>query len=146
MIRSLIRRHVGVRAEGMILVAAIWALIGVGVVTSPITTPPPPAVWHTLIPTPLLAGGWIATAAAAAVTAPLRRASDVGLLLLTIMPGLLLTSYLYAWIADVWPGDPVGDPRGWYRCLFYVAMVLWVRHISRIPADVQAPLSGRRRR
>ena len=136
-------KPIGVRAEGMLLVSAIWALIGVGVITSP--SAPPPSVWHAIVPAPLLAAGWIMSGAIAACLAPSRRGSEVGLALLALLPGLLFTSYLYAWIADVWPGPPEGDPRGWYRCLFYLAMLLWVRHISRIPADVQAPLSGRRR-
>lgn len=49
-------------AEGMLLVAAIWALIGLGVITSPATSPPPPSVWHALIPTPVIATLWIVPA------------------------------------------------------------------------------------
>lgn len=141
---AVMHRNAGVRAEHMLLAGAIWCLFGV----RSLTLPPPdqvPSVIHLLIP-PMTTGAlWIVTGLAAMLLAPFRRGSDWGLLLLIVQPGLRMFSYAYAWIAELIPGPPPGDPQGWYLASLYLAMVLWTRLISRIGADVRAPLSGRRR-
>lgn len=139
----LLHHYVGIRAEGMILAGAIWCLVGLRAVMGP-PAPLIPSVLHLLIPANVTAALWIGTGIAAAALAPFRKASNVGLFLLVVQPGLRTFSYLYAWFAELWPGPPPGDPQGWYAAAVYLAMVLWVVHISRIPADVRAPLSGRR--
>jgi hypothetical protein len=141
--RLLIHRHIGVRAEGMILAAGIWCLVGLGVITGPAQALIP-SVWHLLIPPPITAALWIGTGLAGAVLAPFRRASEAGLVLLLIAPALRFTSYLWGWLAEVIPGPPPGDPRGWFSALFYAAMLAFVILLSHIPADVRSPLTGKR--
>lgn len=141
--RLILHRHIGVRAEGMILAAAIWCLVGLGVLTGPTPTPVP-SVWHLLIPAPVTAVIWMGTGILGAVLAPFRRASDFGLVVLLVAPGLRFTSYLWGWIAELIPGPPPGDPRGWFSALFYAAMLAFVILLSHISADVRSPLTGRR--
>lgn len=143
MLRHLIHRHVGVRAEGMILAAAIWALIGVGVTTG--VAPDIPTAWHLTVPGVWRMLLWLAVAAVAVVTAPSERWSNLGLALLAAPPAIHLLSYLWAWLMALIPGPPPGDPIGWYRAAFHAAMLALVVLLSHVPADVRAPLSGRRR-
>jgi hypothetical protein len=141
--RQLIHRHIGVRAEGMILVAAVWSLIGLGVATG--QAPEHTGAWHTLLPVWLRVLLWWLPALVALVVAPSARWSPTGLALLTVAPMLHLVSYVSAWVSEVIPGPPPGDPGGWYRAGFYLAMLALVILLSHIPATVRAPLSGRPR-
>jgi len=138
------RRNIGLRAEGMMLAGAIWCLIGLRSVTGPGPVEIP-SVIHLMIPPAVTAALWIISGLLAIALAPLPKASNIGLFLLVIQPGLRFFSYLWAWIADLWPGPPPGDPLGWYSASVWLAVIAWVLHISRIPPDVKAPLNGRRR-
>lgn len=141
--RQLLHHHIGVRAEGMILVGIIWALIGTGVLVG--ATPQYSGVWHATLPTPLVVGMWLTPAAVAMCTAASARWSPLGLGLLTIPPVVTMCSYLTAWIIALVPGPPEGDTGGWYRASIYAAMVALVMLLSHIPATVRAPLTGRSR-
>lgn len=142
--RQLIHRHIGVRAEGMILAAAIWGLVGVGTVTAPPVTAPP-SVLHLLIPVWLRVALWCVPALVAMILAPSDRLSRWGLGLLTIPPIVQGVSYLWAWLMDLVPGPPPGDPRGWLSAAYYALMVAFVLLLAHIPANVRAPLTGRQR-
>ena len=141
--RQIIHRHIGVRAEGMILAASLWALIGVGIWLG--YSPDPPGAWHALIPPLARVALWLIPAIVAALVAPSERWSPYGLGLLTVAPMIHLCSLLTAWLLDVIPGPPPGDPAGWYRAGFYLALVALVVLLSHIPANVRAPLTGRPR-
>lgn len=143
MMPILIQRNIGVRAEGMMLAAGIWCLIGVGALSS--DSPDHPGAWHLLWPAGVRATIWCVAAVAAAISAPSERWSNIGLGLLTVPPMITVCSYLTGWVYDLIPGPPPGDPGGWYRASYYVAMIALVILLSHIPANVQAPLSGRRR-
>lgn len=139
--RTLIHRHVSVRTEGMILAAAIWCLFGVGALVS--TTPDPPSVLHAVLTPWARAALWMATAAVAAFTAPFQRVSNTGLGVLILAPALHLLSYLWAWLMELIPGPPPGDPLGWYSAAFYFMLVMFVILLSHIPANIRPPLTGR---
>lgn len=143
MIRAAIHHNIGVRAEGMLLAAGIWTLMGLGVVMG--TSSTAPGAWHVVLPLWLRVLVWWGPAVVALVTAPSVRWSPMGLALLQIGPVLHLCSHFTSWLIDVWPGPPPGDPNGWYRAGFYVALVALVVLLSHIPSTVQAPLSGRPR-
>lgn len=143
MVRELIRRHIGVRAEGMILASGIWMLVGVGIVLG--FSPEQPGAWHTLIPFPMRIGLWCGTALLGILTAPSERWSSWGLALMILPPMIRVASHLTAWVFDLQPGPPPGDPAGWYSACYYLAMVMLIILLSHIPADVRAPLTGRRR-
>jgi hypothetical protein len=142
-VRQLIHRHIGVRAEGMILAAGIWCLIGAGIIAG--ESPARPGAWHMLLPPAVLVGMWVLPALVAVATAASEHRSPIGLGLLTVAPTLHLCSYLTAWIVELWPGPPPGDPGGWYRAAYYAALLAFVVLLSHIPATVRAPLSGRPR-
>lgn len=142
-LREWLHLHVSVRAEGMILAAGIWCLVGLRpIIGAPMA--PTPELIHTLAPAPLRSAVWLIAALVAATTATLRKASGVGLGLLAVPPIITVCSYLWSWLMS-WPGSPgQGRPDDWYGAAIYLVMLLWVVHLSRIPADVRAPLSGRR--
>ena len=143
MLRNVIHKHVGLRAEGMILVGCVWFLIGVGRVVRPEVIVP--SAWHTFIPQDAQGILWIVTALVAAGLSFYDKPSDYGLGALMVAPAIYLSSYVASWIIEIIPGPPPGDPWGWFSALFYLALILWVLHVSRIPADVRAPLGGRKR-
>ena len=140
--RTLIHRHVSVRTEGMVLAAALWCLFGVGALVSA-TPDPPGSVLHAILMPWGRAALWIGTALAATVTAPFVRGSNRGLGLLIVAPALHLLSYLWAWLVELIPGPPPGDPLGWYRATFYFMLVMFVILLSHIPANIRPPLTGR---
>ena len=142
--RQMMRRHVGVRAEGMILAAAIWGLVGLGAIDTP-AMPPAPSLLHLLIPTWIRVALWWVPAVAAVVLAPSDRLSRWGLALLTVPSILQGVSYLWAWLMELVPGPPPGDPRGWVSAAYYALMVAFVLLLAHIPANVRAPLTGSRR-
>jgi len=143
-VRTILRRHIGVRGQGMILAAAIWGLVGLGAVVSPLDSPPP-SVWHLTIPAVVRVALWWIPALVAVVLAPSDHRSHWGLGVLALPPLVYGLSYLWGWLMDVFPGPPPGDPRGWLSASFYLLMVAFVVLLAHIPADVRAPLTGRRR-
>ena len=66
--RQIIHRHIGVRAEGMILAAGLWALIGIGTLTGQALDRP--GAWHAILPTGIRVTLWLVAAVAALVSAP----------------------------------------------------------------------------
>lgn len=141
--RQLIHHHIGVRAQGMILTAGIWLLIGAGALTG--ESPDRVGAWHTLLPLWARVALWWVPALVALALAPSAHRSHYGLGALFVAPMVHLCSYTTAWVVELLPGPPPGDPGGWYRAAIYGALVALVVLLSHIPADVRAPLSGRPR-
>ena len=136
MVRTWLHDHVSVRAEGMILVAGIWALVGLRtVVGSPAALSP--GLLHTILPAWAGALLWLVPAAVAVATATARHMSNIGLGLLLVPPLMRCCSYLWSWL--------MGQPDDWYGAAIYAALVALVVLLSHIPADVLSPLSGRAR-
>ena len=141
--RQMVQRHIGLRAEGMILAAVVWLTIGLGVAFN--LAPENPAAWHTLLPTPVRVTLWVGPALITLVTAASEKWSNWGIALLQLAPLVRIISYLLAWLFDLQPGPPPGDPAGWYHAATYVWMSAATLFLARIPADVRAPLTGRPR-
>lgn len=127
-------RRVGLRGEAMIGLGIIWGLVGVGILLGTGQRAPELALWHTLIPSYISGGLWLTSAAAAIVAAHWQQWSHAALGILTVMPMVRLTSFMWGWLMSLVPGPPPGYPDGWYSMLFYVVMVAMVIHVAHIPA------------
>lgn len=139
-----LHQHVGLRAEGAMLVGVIWILIGAGEMAREVPLAPVPGVWHLLIPAQISGFLWILSGVGAMILAPTKDRSGQGLFLLTIVPGIRFFSYFWSWVVHVIPGIQEGNPRGWFSSLFYLVMILLVVFLSRIPDNIKAPLIGKR--
>lgn len=139
-----LHQHVGLRAEGTILVGVIWILIGVKGLVREVAVALVPGVWHLLIPSQISGFLWILSGLGAMILAPTKDWSGLSLFLLTIAPGIRFFSYLWSWVVYVIPGIQEGNPRGWFNSLFYLVMILLVVFLSRIPDNIKAPMIGKR--
>ena len=128
----------------MILAGVIWALLGVGEITRTSPAAVVPGVWHLLVPAQISAAVWIATGLTAAFLAATKHNSSLGLFLLVFAPGIRFFSYFWSWIVYVIPGIQEGYDRGWFNSLFYLLMLLWIGHLSRISEGIRAPIRGKR--
>jgi len=129
-----IHQRINMRAKGMILVAWVWCMIGIGALSTPHVVSIP-STWHLLIPPVVSMLIWTGTGLLAVVLAFTSRLSSVGLGILTIAPFIRFSSYLTSWIVELAPGAPSGDPRGWFSAQFYLAMMLWVYYIALSSAE-----------
>ncbi len=136
-------RHVGLRAEGTIIVGVIWILIGAGELAREAPVAPVPGVWHLLIPPQISGFLWILSGVGALTLAPTKDRSGQGLFLLMVAPGIRFFSYFWSWVVYVIPGIQEGNSRGWFNSLFYLVMILLVVFLSRIPDNIKAPLDGK---
>ncbi len=141
---TLLHKYIGLRALGLVTLGVLWCLFGIRALTTPAPAPIPSVV-HLLIPAEITGAMWIVSGLAAIVLAPWDRGSDWASALLIVQPGLRLVSYLAGWIVELIPGPPPGDPSGWYFAAIYLIMMLSTRYVSLVPADVRAPLTGRRK-
>lgn len=143
--REIIHKHIGVRAEGMILAGFLWIILGAGFLSGAQSQTPEvvASLWHTYIPFPISAVLWMATGIFAIIVAPTEKMSSIGLGLLLISPMVRFTSYISSFIIELIPGPPPGDPRGLYTACIYGAMMAFVVLLSHIPATTRVPL-GRR--
>lgn len=137
-----IHRHIGVRAEGMILAAAFWGLVGLSLLTRPST--PVPAPLYAFLPLWLQVGLWWGPAAIAIAVSTHERWSLWGIGLMQAGPIAFGASSLGAWILALIPGPPPGDPRGWVSATFYALMVPYVLHLSHIDPDAHWTPPSRR--
>ena len=139
-----LHQHVGLRAEGTIIVGVIWILIGAGELVREVPLAPIPGVWHLLIPAQISGFVWILTGMGATILSWTKDRSGQGLFLLMVAPGIRFFSYFWSWVVYVIPGIQEGNPRGWFNSLFYLVMILLVVFLSRIPDNIKAPLIGKR--
>lgn len=136
-------RKLGVHGSGLVLIAVIWALVGVGALTpAPVTEAGDPHLLHRLIPPVIDATMWL-TAAMGCLAAALDRngprRDGLALAFAVVPPVIRLGSYLWAWLISIVPGDPVGSPRGWFVAAFYACMVALVWLVAAIPEDPRTP-------
>jgi hypothetical protein len=131
--------RVNMRARGMILVAWAWCMVGIGALYAP-NPSEVTATWHLLIPPVLSMFLWSGTGLAAAILSLTKRHSSIGLGILMIAPLVRFTSYLTSWVIELVPGDPHGDPRGWFSAQFYLVMMFWVFYIAMSSADTDADI------
>ena len=131
--------RLGVHGCGLLLIAAIWALMGAGVLTGPhLAGDPDVMLVHLYIPAPIRATMWLTAAALCAAYALDRRGprrDGVAVAVACIPPMLRFASYLWSWIVSIVPGDPDGSPRGWYTASIYACMVGLVWLVAAIPDD-----------
>lgn len=142
--RELLHRYVGVRAEGMVLVAAIWCLIGLQVVLEPPPNPPPPAVLYYMLPSPVRIALWVGSGMIALALSMSVRWSSWGLAALTVAPLERAFSWLWSWVMYLIPEAPAGDPRGWFNGLIWGCVALVPIFLSHIPAQVKPQHRGPR--
>jgi len=134
--------YVGVRAEGMLLLALLWILIGIQALIEQPPNPLPPSVLHYMLPAWFRFALWVIPAAIAAGMSLSIPWSSVGLGLLTIAPLQRCASWLWSWLMSVFPGAPPGQPTGWYSALVWLCVTLVPIYLSHIPAQVR-PLHRR---
>ena len=136
-------RALGVRGSGLLLIAVIWTLLAVGILTNPDPHTAQPGTFHGLIHPSVLAAGWL-TAAGLALTGSLDRRfgshrDGLALGVATIPPMFYATSYVWAWVVELIPGPPPGFPRGWLSASIYLALVALVWLVASIPDEVPEP-------
>lgn len=136
--RRLLHYHMGVRAQGMILAAAVWGMVGLGILIQPAANTP--SALHLLLPAWVRAAMWWLPAGVALGVSAHRRWSSWGLGLLQLGPIIYGVSFLGAWLMDLIPGPPPGDPRGWVSASYYLLMVAFISHLSHIPPELKWPL------
>jgi hypothetical protein len=128
--------HLGVHGSGLLLIAAIWLLVGLRLLVDPI--PPPPSTWHGMIPDPVRMTLWWSAALlciGAAVDRSGPRRDGFALTVAVVPPMIALTSYLWAWLVSLFPGEPHGYPGGWYAAALYAALVGLVWLVAAIPDE-----------
>ena len=143
------RYNIGVRAAGMFLAAAVWIMIGLDIIVSPEAAAQFPATFHVLLPVWFRLCVWWLPAVIAILVARDDSRSHWGLGALMVSPIERAVSFLISWASvplhDWLQWWPDGDDRGWLRAAYYVLMIAFVYLLALIPADVRAPLTGRRR-
>ena len=128
--------HLGVHGVGLLIIAAIWVLVGLGLVLTPSQTPPD-ATWHGAIPTEIRLALWWGSALVcigAAIDTRRPRRDGFALALAVIPPMIRLTSYAWAWVVSFLPGEG-GYGLGWYAASIYLALVAIVWLVAAIPDD-----------
>lgn len=115
------------KGHGLLLMAAVWALIGLGIPGTPTVID---SAWHQQIPDLLAAGMWLATAAFAAVAAWWVRGRPLAIGALILMPGIRLASYVTSWVAYLAPGAAPGYDRGWLLAAQQVLMIAFVFFVA----------------
>lgn len=128
------RRRLGLRGAGMLLIAFVWFLIGLGDIRDLSATPN--SAWHLLIPSEIRGTVWIFSAALCLILAWTKSQDWIALVVACIMPTIRITSYTWAWIMSLIPGPPDGFPGGWYSSAIHFALlglVMLVAAIREIP-------------
>lgn len=114
-------RYLGIRGWLLLLCAAIWGHIGLGVVLEP--NGRPPVLFYEHFPLWARVGGWWCTAALAGWAAARKThvaAATAGLML---MPLERLGAYLWGALSYALHGEPAALASAWYSAGFYVFLV-----------------------
>lgn len=115
------------KGHGLLLMAAVWALIGLGIPGTPTLID---SAWHQRIPELLAAGMWVATAGFAVGAAWWVRARPLAIGLLILMPGIRMASYVTSWAAFLVDGGSPGYSRGWLLAAQQVLMIAFVFYVA----------------
>ena len=133
--RALTKR-LGTHGLGLLLIAMLWGLIGVSIFSEPASVYP--GLLHLLIPTPIRATMWLLPASlcfVAALDAKGPRRDGLALVAAVVPVMIRLVSYLWAWMVEIIPGVPDGNPRGWVSASVYACMVGFVALVAAIPDE-----------
>ncbi len=116
--------HLGVRGRALLILAAFWALNALAIALGIGQDGPWP---HLMIPAWIREAGWLGSALFAAFSA-FRTRARWAFGALFFMPAMQVGSFASAWVTWLILGGDNGDPRGWYRALLFVGMILavWV--------------------
>lgn len=123
----------GLRCRALVVIGAVWVLMGAGVATG--ASSPPPGIAFAYIPTPARVVLWVAPGLGAIITG--WRQAGTGRVpgWLMIMPTIRVASYLLAWVLWLVPGTQnLGEFRhGWFIAATYAAMIAAVLLCAAIP-------------
>jgi len=118
----------GHRGSSLVIIGAVWLLIGVEVFVDPEYHAG--RLWlHEELPTWLRAGLWLTAATAALVTAwwsPNHQ--GIGFLALQLPASLRLFSYLWSQVLWLVSGGDIGYANSWLNALTWVFVIILVRH------------------
>lgn len=142
----------GRKGLDFLMLGLLWLLLGRGVQLN--ISVETPGAFHFAIPSALRASLWYATGLFALASVWKKEWRSWAIFGLMWMPGIRLCSYLGAWILSELPhrlplwthwllpepaecyliaflsSAPPGDPNGWYRAAFYVALVGFIFHVA----------------
>lgn len=121
------RRTPDRKGHGLLLMAAVWALIGLGIPGTPTVID---SAWHQAIPDAVSVTAWLATAAVAALSAWSHKLRPIAVFALILMPGLRLASYVTSWVAYLLPGQSPGYERGWLLAAQQAVMIAFVFYVA----------------
>ena len=132
-------RHLGVHGFGLVLIAGIWSLLALGILTAPEAAPDPERqLFHQYIPPTYAATLWLTTALgafAAAIDRDGPRRDGLALAAAALPPAVWMASYAWSWVASVVPGPPGGSPRGWLSAAIYACLMGLVWLVAAIPDE-----------
>ncbi len=114
------RARIGRRGASLLILAGLWASIGVSLLTTPEAAVPPNAsLFHRLIPIWIRAALWIGTALIAAWYAlrPRQRADSLGFAALIFMPLERTASFFVGWAISLITGGEAGYAPGLYGAI-----------------------------
>lgn len=115
-------RHLGTRGWILLLCAAVWWLVGLGVLLRA-ATEGDPALLHLYIPAEARVAGWWIGAVLAVYGAVRKKHLPVVTSVLIVMPLLRLSSYMWGWITYLVPGPPAGAQDGWYSAAYHAVLI-----------------------
>ena len=125
------------KSQMLLLMGFVWCLIGYGVLEN--VAVQLPGVFHIPIPAPIRGALWIGPGLFAIYAALSRRGKSVALGLLQIMPVVRISSYLWAWLMWLIPGEPGGYASGWYQAAFHSVLVMAVWITASLPNRPKSP-------
>ena len=128
----------GVHGFGLVLIAAIWALLAVARLTDPVEAVNGDPFIHRHIPVVAAATLWLTAGMGclgAAVDRNGPRRDGLALAFAVIPPAIWTASTTYAWVVSLIPGGSAGAPRGWVAGALYACLVGLVWLVAAIPDD-----------
>jgi len=126
----------GRRGAVLLILGVIWLFIGISTIADPYASGGRNlGLFHEALPSWLRATLWIGTALLALSSAwrAAGRRDDWGYMALILMPIVRAMSYLWAWLLNLIPGPPVGDPTGWLGFIVWGTVAVLVFTISGWP-------------
>ena len=122
-------KQVGRRGFVLLTLGFLWVLMGVSVAQSiDAPYPPPPGVFHLLLPETIRGPLWMLTGVIAACAAfrPPGFSDAFGWAALYAMPALRMVSYLSGWLDWIIPFGTPGYERGWVPAVTWAVIVVLI--------------------